>query len=156
MTTLNKKAVAAVLANKPDAFVRELLELRRKGARASARKYARMLMFASDEDDRMRGTLRWHGGGPGRWVGLGPQLQNLDRNDLGVPLSAPEPVRAGDRAHLAQYGNPLTLIGSLARGALCAAPGHELLDFDYASVESRVLARLAGESWKISAYQQFD
>ena len=123
MTTLNKRGVAAVLASKPDAFVRELLELRRKGARASARKFARMLMYASEQDDRLRGTLRWHGGGPGRWVGLGPQLHNLDRNDLGVPLEAIELVRTGDRARLAQYGNPLTLIGSLARGALCAAPG---------------------------------
>jgi DNA polymerase bacteriophage-type len=122
MTTLNKRGVAAVLAGKPGDFVRELLELRRKGARASARKFARMLAYASDEDDRLCGTLRWHGGGPGRWVGLGPQLQNLDRNDLGVPLEAIDLVRAGDRAGLAQYGNPLTLIGSLARGALRPAP----------------------------------
>lgn len=156
MTTLNKRGVAAVLAHNPDAFVRELLELRRKGARASARKFARMLMFASEQDDRVRGTLRWHGGGPGRWVGLGPQLQNLDRNDLGVPLEAIEWVRSGDRARLAQYGNPLTLIGSLARGALCPAPGHEFLVFDYSAIESRVLAWLAGETWKLDAYRQFD
>ena len=50
-------------------------------------------------------------------------MQNLDRNDLGVPLEAIELVRTGDRARLAQYGNPLTLIGSLARGAICATPG---------------------------------
>ena len=156
MTTLNKRGVAAMLAGKPDAFVRELLELRRKGARASARKFARMLMYAGEQDDRLRGTLRWHGGGPGRWVGLGPQLHNLDRNDLGVPLGAIELVRAGDRARLAQYGNPLTLIGSLARGAICAAPGHEFLIFDYSSIESRVLAWLAGESWKLDAYREFD
>jgi DNA polymerase len=156
MTTLNKRGVAAVLAGKPDDFVRELLELRRKGARASARKFARMLAFASDQDDRLRGTLRWHGGGPGRWVGLGPQLQNLDRNDAGVPLEAIDLVRAGDRPRLAQYGNPLTLIGSLARGALCAATGHEFLIFDYGSIESRVLAWLAGETWKLDAYREFD
>ena len=143
MTTLDKRGVAAVLAGQPDAFVRELLELRRKGARASARKFARMLMYASEQDDRLRGTLRWHGGGPGRWVGLGPQLHNLDRNDLGVPLEAIELVRTGDRAGLARYGNPLTLIGSLARGAICAAPGQEFLIFDYSSIESRV-AGLAG------------
>ena len=156
MTTLNKRGVAAVLASEPDAFVRELLELRRKGARASARKFARMLMFANEQDDRLRGTLRWHGGGPGRWVGLGPQLQNLDRNDVGVPLDAIELVRAGDRAGLARYGNPLTLIGSLARGAICAAPGHEFLLFDYSAIESRVLAWLAGETWKLDAYREFD
>jgi hypothetical protein len=104
----------------------------------------------------LRGTLRWHGGGPGRWVGLGPQLQNLDRNDLGVPLDAIELVRTGDRTRLTQYGNPLTLIGSLARGALCAAPGHEFLIFDYSSIESRVLAWLAGETLKLDAYRAFD
>jgi DNA polymerase len=156
MTTLNKRGVAAVLANKPDEFVRELLELRRKGARASARKFSRMLMYANEQDDRLRGTLRWHGGGPGRWVGLGPQLHNLDRNDLGVPLDAIELVRTGDRVRLAQFGNPLTLIGSLARGALCAAPGHEFLIFDYSAIESRVLAWLADETWKLDAYRQFD
>ena len=65
-------------------------------------------------------------------------------------------MRTGDRARLAQYGNPLTLIGSLARGALCASPGHEFLIFDYSSIESRVLAWLAGETWKLNAYREFD
>ena len=83
-------------------------------------------------------------------------MQNLDRNDLGVPLEAIELVRTGDRARLAQYGNPLTLIGSLARGAICAAPGHEFLIFDYSAIESRVLAWLAGETWKLDAYREFD
>ena len=36
MTTLNKRAVAQVLANKPDDYVRQLLELRRTGARAAS------------------------------------------------------------------------------------------------------------------------
>jgi DNA polymerase len=156
MTTLNKRGVAAVLAGKPDAFVRELLELRRKGARASARKFARMAMYASEQDDRLRGTLRWHGSGTGRWVGLGPQLQNLDRNDLGVPLEAVDCVRTGDRARLAQYGNPLILLGSLPRAALRASPGHEFLIFDVSSIESRILSWQANESWKINAYQEFD
>ena len=73
-----------------------------------------------------------------------------------MPLEAIELVRAGDRARLAQYGNPLTLIGSLARGAICAAPGHEFLLFDYSAIESRVLAWLAGETWKLDAYREFD
>src|SRR5262249_39549447 len=103
MTTLSKRGVAAVLAGKADDYVRELLELRRKGARASARKFARMLSYADNDDDRIRGTLRWHGGGPGRWTGLGPQLHNLDRNDLGIPLEAIELVRSDDRTQLAQF-----------------------------------------------------
>ena len=57
MTTLNKRAVAQVLASKPDDYVRQLLELRRTGARAAVNKFKRMLAYASPVDDRMRGTL---------------------------------------------------------------------------------------------------
>jgi DNA polymerase len=156
MMTLNKRGVAAVLAGNPSAFVRELLELRRKGARASARKFARMQAYASEQDDRIRATLGWHGSSTGRWVGRGPQLQNLNRNDLGVPLEVVECVRTGDRARLAQFGNPLTLIGSLPRAALRASPGYEFLIFDIGSIESRDLAWLAGETWKLDAYREFD
>src|SRR4029077_5491190 len=85
MTTLNKRAVAHVLANKPDDYVRQLLELRRIGARAAVNKFKRMLAYASPADDRMRGTLRMYGAGPGRWSGLGPQLQNLKKNESGLP-----------------------------------------------------------------------
>ena len=61
MTTLNKRAVAQILAGKPDDYVRQLLELRRTGARAAVNKFKRMLAYASPADDRMRGTLRMYG-----------------------------------------------------------------------------------------------
>jgi DNA polymerase len=53
-TTLNKRAVAQILAGKPDSYVRQLLELRRAGARAAVNKFKRMLIYASPVDDRMR------------------------------------------------------------------------------------------------------
>jgi len=105
MTTLNKRAVAQVLAQKPDDHVWQLLELRRTGARASVTKFRRMLAYASPNDDRMRGTLRMYGAGPGRWSGLGPQLQNLKKNESGLPLSVVDSIRGGDRADIAKYGN---------------------------------------------------
>ena len=90
MTTMNKRSVAQVLAGKPDDYVRQLLELRRTGARAAVNKFKRMLSYASPVDDRLRGTLRMYGAGPGRWAGLGPQLQNLKKNESGLPLSVVE------------------------------------------------------------------
>jgi DNA polymerase bacteriophage-type len=81
MTSLNVRAVAQMLANKPDEYVAQLLELRRTAARASVNKFKRMLAYAPVTDDRMRGTLRMYGGAPGRWSGLGPQLQNLKKNE---------------------------------------------------------------------------
>jgi DNA polymerase len=154
-TTLNKRAVAQILATKPDDYVRQLLELRRTGARAAVNKFKRMLVYASPADDRMRGTLRMYGAGPGRWSGLGPQLQNLKKNESGLPLSVVDSIRAGDRAGIAQYGNPLALLGDVSRAALCAAPGMELKSGDFSAVESVVLAWLANEHWKLAAYQTF-
>jgi DNA polymerase len=154
-TTLNKRAVAQILATKPDDYVRQLLELRRAGARAAVNKFKRMIVYASPVDDRMRGTLRMYGAGPGRWSGLGPQLQNLKKNESGLPLSVVDSIRAGNRAGIAQYGNPLALLGDVSRAALCAAPGMELKSGDFSAIESVVLAWLAGEHWKLAAYQTF-
>src|SRR5215813_13328087 len=58
MATLDKRAVATTLAHKPDAFVRELLELRQRGAYASVRMAKRLLAHADPADGRIRGALR--------------------------------------------------------------------------------------------------
>jgi DNA polymerase len=155
MTTLNKRAVAQVLAQKPDDYVSQLLEMRRTGARAAVNKFKRMLAYASSADDRIRGTLRMYGAGPGRWAGLGPQLQNLKKNESGLPLSVVDSIRAGDRDGIAQYGNPLALLGDVSRASLCASEGMELKSGDFSAVESVVLAWLAGETWKLTAYATY-
>ena len=155
MTTVGKRAVVQVLAGKPDDYVRELLELRQQGARASVNKFKKMLTFASPGDDRLRGTLRIFGTGTGRWVGLGPQLQNLKKNESGLPLSVVDSVRNGDRDDIARYGAPLALLGDLSRATLCAAPGNELISGDFSAIESVTLAWLAAETWKIDAYRTF-
>jgi hypothetical protein len=64
-------------------------------------------------------------------------------------------VRAGDRAGIAQYGNPLALLGDISRASLCARPGTELKSGDFSAVESVVLAWLSGEQWKLGAYEEF-
>jgi DNA polymerase bacteriophage-type len=155
MASLNKAAVAQVLARKPDDYVRQLLELRRTGAGAAVNKFKRMLAYASPGDDRMRGTLRMYGGAPGRWAGLGPQLQNLKKNESNLPLAVVDSVRTGDRAGIARYGNPLALLGDISRAALCAGAGMELKAGDFSAVESVVLAWLANERWKLAAYQTY-
>jgi hypothetical protein len=155
MTSLNKHAVAQVLMHKPDDHVRQLLELRRTGARAAVNKFKRMLVYASPVDCRMRGTLRMYGAGPGRWAGLGPQLQNLKKNESNLPLVVVDSVRAGDRGGISQYGNPLALLGDISRAALCASEGMELKSGDFSAIESVVLAWLAGEQWKLIAYRTY-
>ena len=155
--SLAKGSVAAALAHQPEGFARDLLTLRQRGAYASTRKYKKLLEVADPVDHRIRDALRIYGTGPGRWSSVGTgQLQNLARNDRELPGSLIDAVIVGDRDTLARWGNPLQVVSAISRGALCAAPGHHLVCADFAAIESRVLAWLAGETWKLDAYRQFD
>jgi DNA polymerase len=155
MTSMTKRSVAQVLAHKPDDYVRELLELRRAGARAAVDKFKSMLAHAAESDDRMRGTLRMFGCHTGRWSGFKPQLQNLKKNESNLPLSVVDDIRARNRAGLSRYGNLLTLLADTSRAAICAAPGYELKSGDFSAIESVVLAWFAQEQWKLDAYRYF-
>src|SRR5262249_21898216 len=141
---------------KPEDDVRELLELRQRGAFASPRKNKRLLDYADPVDHRIRGALRIYGAGPGRWSSIGAQLHNLPRNDAEMPASLVEAVIARDRAALARYGNPLQVIRSLSRASLCAAPGHVLICADFSAIESRITAWFANETWKLDLFRRFD
>jgi DNA polymerase len=156
MTSLDKLSVAAVLAHKPDNFVHELLTLRQRGAYASVKKAQKLLAQADPDDHRIRGALRIYGSGTGRWSSVGTQLHNLKRNDAKCPSSLVDSLIASNYAELARFGNPLNVVSELSRAALCARPGHVLFYADFAAIESRVLAWLAGEQWKLDAYRRYD
>ena len=60
-----------------------------------------------------------------------------------------------DHTDIAQYGNSLALLGDVSRAALCASEGMELKSGDFSAIERVVLAWLAGEYWKLDAYQTY-
>src|SRR5262249_56680953 len=68
VTGVTKRSVAALLAHQPAEEIRQLLELRREGAQAAARKLEALLAGA-DADHRLRGAFRFHGASTGRWSG---------------------------------------------------------------------------------------
>jgi Toprim domain/CHC2 zinc finger/DNA polymerase family A len=155
LMSLNKRSVAAVLAHEPSEAVRCVLELRREGARASVRKLERLLTMV-DADSRLRGSLRFHAAHTGRWSGRGYQPQNLKRPETKDLDAAVDAVLSGDRERIRELGAPLTIAGDVQRSVICAAPGHRLIAGDFSAIESRVLAWLANEKWKLETYRKYD
>ena len=136
--------------------VRQALELRLDGAQAAAKKLDALLAGAGD-DDRIRGALRYCGASTGRWTGERFQPQNLKRITIEDLDSAIAAVATGDYAHVkALYPQPLSVVGECIRPTIDAAPDHELIGGDFGAIESRVLAWIAGEKWKIDAYHKYD
>jgi DNA polymerase bacteriophage-type len=151
---VGKRSVSAVLAHEPDADVERLLRLRQEGGKSSASKLDSLLAMAND--DRIHGTLKYHGASTGRWTGHGFQPHNLARAQPADSEAAIAAVLSGNVGRVAKIGPPLDVIGSLSRAMINAGPGKLLLSADFSSIESRVLCWLAGETWKLDAFRRFD
>jgi DNA polymerase bacteriophage-type len=155
--SLDKKVIGKLLLNSElPPHVQKALELRLGGAQAAVKKIDALLTRA-DDDDRVRGAFRYHGAATGRWSGEGFQPQNLKRptvEDINAAIAA---VSTGDYAHVCSlYPKPLSVVGDCSRPMIVAAAQHELIGGDLSAIESRVLAHVAGEEWKLDSYRRYD
>lgn len=153
--TLNKATVAELLATVPDRTTRRVLELRQQLGKTSTKKYQAMIAAAC-EDDRVRGIMQYYGAGrTGRWAGRIVQPQNLPQNHLDDIAQVRELVRQRDLETLELvYDNVPDVLSQLIRTALIAKPDHTFLVSDYAAIEARVIAYLAGEKWRMEVFAQ--
>lgn len=140
--------------------VRAALLLRREAGKSSNAKLIAMLARA-DAKHRARGLFQFAGAGTtGRWAGRSIQLHNLPRPKLKpreieriIQVIRDRPTdQARDFIELT-YGNTMQVISDCLRGFIVAGPGNELAAFDFAAIEARVLAWLAGEEKSLKRFE---
>ena len=151
--SLNKATVVELLNSAADPTTRRVLELRQVLGKTSTKKYQAMTAAAC-ADNRVRGIMQYYGAGrTGRWAGRIVQPQNLPQNHLDNIDKVRELVRQRDLETLElAYDNVPDVLSQLIRTALVAKSGHTFLVADYAAIEARVIAYLAGEKWRMDVF----
>lgn len=152
-TTLDKKRVAELIPVVPKE-IRQVLELRQQAAKSSVKKYTTML-DAMCPDGRIRGMTRFYGANrTGRFAGRLVQLQNLPQNHLPDLEEARMLVKQGDLEGLdLLYDSVPQVLSELIRTSFVPKEGCKFIVSDYAAIEARVIAYIAGEQWRMDAFK---
>lgn len=151
--TLGKKAVAELMKDAPEDLA-QVLALRQQLAKSSVKKYVAMETAACD-DHRARGMFQFYGANrTGRWAGRIVQLQNLPQNHMEDLAEARELVRQGDYDSFAMlYDDIPDALSQLIRTAFVPKPGYQFYVADFSAIEARVIAHLAGETWRAEVFK---
>ena len=139
----------------PQGDIRHAIELRVAVNKASTKKLDAMARQCG-RDGRARFQVRYHGAVTGRGTGTGFQPLNLNR---GFEDVAPEQL-VGDILYCDPqwldmvYGDAMDAVAKAARHWIMADKGCRIMAGDFASIEAVGLACLAGEDWKVEAFQK--
>ena len=146
--SLGKNVVAELIKTAPPEL-RRVLALRQQLAKSSIRKYQSMIN-AVCSDGRARGMFQFYGANrTGRWAGRLIQLQNLPQNHLPDLEHARAIVRSGDYDSVEMlYEDVPDTLSQLIRTAFIPKDGCKFIVSDFSAIEARVIAWMAGESWR--------
>ena len=146
--SLSKAAVVELL-EEAEGEVELALSLRQELAKSSVKKYTAMEAVVG-ADDRARGLIQFYGANrTGRYAGRLIQVQNLPQNHLPDLDETRSHIRNGefDTVEMLYESVPIVL-SELIRTAFVPKPGHRFFVADFAAIEARVIAWIAGEQWR--------
>lgn len=152
--SLSKAAVLQLL-EEVDGEVELALSLRQELAKSSVKKYTAMETVVGS-DNRARGLIQFYGANrTGRFAGRLIQVQNLPQNHLPDLEEARTLVKWShfDAIEMLYDSVPLVL-SELIRTAFIPKPGCRFFVADFAAIEARVIAWLAGEHWRQDIFAQ--
>ncbi len=151
--SLGKKNVAELLKTAP-AQLAEVLTLRSQLSKSSVKKYQAM-QNAVCSDGRARGMIQFYGANrTGRFSGKLVQLQNLPQNHISDLEQARELFKSGDfETAKLLYDNIPQVLSELIRSAFVPRDGMTFVVSDFSAIEARVIAWLAGESWRTEVFK---
>lgn len=156
VTSLAKEEIPKLLDKFDSAKVQRVLKLRQELSKTSIKKYTRMLQQLC-KDGRVRGIVQFAGAGrTHRWAGRGIQVHNLTRSKLtNWELNhARDLVLAENERDVSFfYGSVSNILSQLIRTAFVAGKNKYLIVSDFAAIEARVLAWLAGERWRLEVFE---
>lgn len=154
VSSLTKEAIPVLLENISSQTVKRVLQIRQEMAKTSVKKYMAMSK-AICKDNRVRGIHQYYGANrTGRWAGRLVQPQNMPQNHLPDLDMARKLVREGDTDMLEiLFGNVPDTLSQLIRTAFIGSPGHRFIITDFAAIEARVIAWLAGETWRTEVFK---
>lgn len=136
--------------------IKELLRIRQKASKASTAKYQRVLN--QNVRGRLYNLLVFCGAmRTGRWAGRTIQPQNLPRPKHEA-WDIAHAIKHFQKGTIESYApdDVLGLASSALRGLIIADKGRRLVTADLANIEGRFMAWIAGEDWKIAAYEAYD
>ena len=157
--SLGKKNVASLITDldkhSADGEALDMMKLRLQMAKSSVKKYQAAERYIC-QDGRAHGLFQFSGANrTQRWAGRGIQLQNLPQNHISTLDEARELVKMGCFDMIeALYGNTPDILSQLIRTMLIPKDGCEFIVADFSAIEARVLAWLAGEQWRLDAFQR--
>ena len=147
-------ATVEELVDKTEGDVQEMLKLRLAMSKTSVKKYEAIDRSVCREN-RVHGLLQFFGANrTGRWAGRLVQIHNLPQNhisDLELARGLVADGRYDDVEML--YESTPNVLSELIRTAFVAKPGCRFIISDFSAIEARVLAWLAGESWRLEVFQ---